>query len=278
MNNIKVTQAIAKNVLANIDRVCRENNIEYFIFSGTLLGAVRHGGYIPWDDDVDICMTRDNFNKFLEIAQEKLGDDFFVQTVQTDSEYDAFYVPIKVRDNHSKVKYDKEYNYHCGVFVDVFPFDYMPENRFTRKIQRQLGSLFVLGDYILREPFKNQRGIHKVLYPIYKVIEKMLSHKTRTKIAVSLLKLNGKNTKTMSYGIDTPWSIPFQEDEIFPVRDMEFDGITVMAPNKYIDILVKEYGDYNTLPKEEERVCHFKGVEVEEGFHKDILKELNNLN
>ena len=111
MDNLKLAQNIACYTLKNIDRVCRKNNIEYFICAGTLLGAYRHGGFIPWDDDIDIAMTRENYNKFLNIAQEELGDEFFVQTTETDPGYDIFHVELKVRYNFKNISFKNKVLY-----------------------------------------------------------------------------------------------------------------------------------------------------------------------
>ena len=89
-------QLVELEILLEVDRVCRENGIEYFLDGGTAVGAVRHGGFIPWDDDVDIGMTRENYEKFLEIAPEKLKNDYFLQTRKTDKKAPYMYAKVMV--------------------------------------------------------------------------------------------------------------------------------------------------------------------------------------
>ncbi len=83
--NIRAVQKVELEILLEFDGVCKENNIKYHLFAGTLLGAIRHNGFIPWDDDIDVCMLRGDFEKFLTIGQECLGKDYFLQTYETDN-------------------------------------------------------------------------------------------------------------------------------------------------------------------------------------------------
>lgn len=264
MDNLKLAQDIACYTLKNIDRICRKNNIEYFICAGTLLGAYRHGGFIPWDDDIDIAMTRENYNKFLSIAQEELGDEFFVQTTETDPGYDIFHVELKVRYNNSRINDGKKHNYHQGVFVDVFAMDYVPNNKLLRMLQRNLSLVIAGADAAVNSNFKNISFKNKVLYPILLFFSKKVSFKNRRKLISVLRKLTGKNKELISYGLDTIWKTTFKSKDIYPVREIEFDTMKVKAPNNVHNILIAEYGEnYMQLPREEERVPqHFIGVEL----------------
>ncbi|WP_289128087.1 phosphorylcholine transferase LicD [uncultured Clostridium sp.] len=264
MDNLKVAQNIACYTLKNIDRVCRKNNIEYFICAGTLLGAYRHGGFIPWDDDIDIAMTRENYNKFLKIAQKELGDEFFVQTKETDPGYDIFHVELKVRHNNSRVNDGKEHNYHQGVFVDIFAMDYVPNNKLVRNLQRNLSLIIAGADAAVNANFKNISFKNKVLYPILWFFSKKVSFEKRRKLISKLRSLTGNNRDLISYGLDSIWKTTFKYTDIYPIGEIEFDNIKVKAPNNVHNVLVAEYGEnYMELPKEEDRIpSHFIGVEL----------------
>lgn len=97
---LKELQKVLLDILKEVKRVCDENNIDYFIIAGTALGAVRHKGFIPWDDDIDIGMTRDNYEKFIKIANTKLSEEFFLQTMETEEETPFYFA--KVRKNKTK--------------------------------------------------------------------------------------------------------------------------------------------------------------------------------
>ena len=108
-------------ILVEIHRICVENNITYWLEAGTLLGAIRHKGFIPWDDDCDISMPRKDYERFLQIAQEKLPETMFLQTKETDKEYPLPWA--KIRKNGTlliETGETGEEKYHHGIFVDIF--------------------------------------------------------------------------------------------------------------------------------------------------------------
>ena len=108
-------------LLKAFKNVCDKEGIWYTLAFGTVLGAVRHKGFIPWDDDIDIGMTRDNYEKFIKIANTKLSEEFFLQTMETEEETPFYFA--KVRKNKTKFieKYVKDINMNHGIFIDIFP-------------------------------------------------------------------------------------------------------------------------------------------------------------
>ena len=136
----KKLQSKIFEMLKDIDKLCKENDIEYYLISGSALGAVRHKGFIPWDDDLDIGMTDENYFKFLKICEEKLDKDkYFVQTPKTEKNYYLSFA--KIRDitttlvEENNVDIDITY----GVYIDVFPFVGVPNNKMNRNILKREG-------------------------------------------------------------------------------------------------------------------------------------------
>ena len=112
-------------VLDEIVRVCNNNDLRYFLMGGTLLGSIRHKGFIPWDDDLDIAMPREDYEKFLEIAPKELCEDFELDDISINKKYWLIFAKVRLKNSHFTEKnYNKKYNGPDGIWVDIFPIDY----------------------------------------------------------------------------------------------------------------------------------------------------------
>lgn len=127
---LRKLQLVELEIANEIKRVCVENNIKYFLESGTLLGAVRHGGFIPWDDDMDIGMMRDEYEKFLKIAPEKLSSEFILQTWKNEKDYSLTFAKVRKLDTIFLEYEFKDSSMHNGIWVDIFPYDSVPEKKY----------------------------------------------------------------------------------------------------------------------------------------------------
>lgn len=255
---------IMVDILVKVDEICTKHNIDYFIDWGTLLGAVRHKGFIPWDDDVDISMPRADFENFKKVAQEELGELYFMQTPETDKHYKYYHIPMKIR--HTKSKYveivetgDEKFNQ--GIYIDVFPLDYYPTGSLNRKVQniyKFLNERCVLLD----RPFSEFSMQRKVIYPLVYILFKVFSDNTRNKIVNKLSKCGKRDENKYWMGPDVyDWHV-YSKDEIFPLKEIKFEGKTFKGPNKPHEMLTSMYGDYMKLPKEEDRFSHSANIEI----------------
>lgn len=261
-DELRKVQLKMLEMLKDIDKVCKENNIQYFLDYGSLLGAIRHKGFIPWDDDLDIAMTREDFNKFEKIAQQGLGKEYFIQTPTTDRFYTLFHVPLKVRDNNSKIiehDFPEDTKFHQGIYIDVFPIDKIPNSKFKQFLcdsyckVLKYQNLVVIG-------FESLSLGKKVIYlfakPIMYFYMRILKYKTRYKIESWLRKSSEKKYSGYQTGMETGLLFKYKEDDIFPIKEVEFESEKFPVPNKYDKILKEYYGDYMKLPNEEDRECH----------------------
>ncbi len=142
---LRQCQLVMLRMLKIFDHLCTRHNIEYFLTGGSLLGAVRHQGFIPWDDDLDVGMTRNNYEKFVQYAAPELPNDVFFQTTETDTHYPVCHmVEAKLKDKYSsyiiKEKNKNIIKWHTGLQVDIFVYDkaYLPHNLFLYLLNRCL--------------------------------------------------------------------------------------------------------------------------------------------
>jgi len=122
-NQLKRLQNIEYEILQEIVRICEKNNLSYFLIGGTLLGAVRHKGFIPWDDDLDIAIPRKDYEKFLKICQTQLNSDYFLHCNKTDPDYWLPFAKVRKKNTLFDEKSITSIETHKGIYNDVFPLD-----------------------------------------------------------------------------------------------------------------------------------------------------------
>ena len=239
------------DILKEVDRVCKKNNIKYFIMYGTLLGAVRHQGFIPWDDDIDICMLRSDYEKFLEIASKELDEKFFVDYEKTNKKY---YLPFaKVRNKNTQVfeEASKKYDGHKGIWIDIFPYDYKKKNSYNiiDKIKFKIFHVFHVS--LVKKSLKKEYS-KKVSF-----VANFLSYKFifRWKKILSIHKKREKYV--LHYGLEKIYETPIiAVNDIFPLKKYKFEDCEFYGPKNADKILTDTYGDYMQLPPVEKRITH----------------------
>jgi lipopolysaccharide cholinephosphotransferase len=226
------------DMLRYIDAICRKHNIKYWLCSGTLIGAVRHGGFIPWDDDVDIEMLRDDYKKFVKVMREEPQTDYVLQTHETDRGYFTPYG--KLRDLHSYLLEDDEYdsyNYH-GIYVDIFIME-QSSSLFLSKISASIqGRLLPL--FVKKNTFSNF-----VYFIIYDILFRFFR---------SVARLNYKGVLRHTFG--TYFFKQRYKSDIFPLKTLFFEGTPFFVPGDYDSYLRKIYGDYMKLPEPDNIKLH----------------------
>lgn len=236
-------------ILKAIDEVCRNNDIPYWLDSGTLLGAVRHGGFIPWDDDIDICMPLEDIPRFVEVAKKQLPDHLFVQDKQSDPTCNITYV--KVRDNNSfivEADYDFQQPFHKGLFVDIFPMIDYPA--ISPKRIKKYAREYNKANYIMSiKHYFSLRSVAEFFYfGFRKIYYKCCWTLSR--------KLFGKGEMYGTIPSCSWFGNMHLKTSVFPLKEIEFEGTSFMCPNDN-DVYLKDlFGDYMQLPPEEKRVGH----------------------
>lgn len=265
--NLKEAQKLMTEVLKEVHKICEKHNIKYFLDAGTLLGAVRHKGFIPWDDDLDIGMLREDYRKFLDVAKSELPKHLFLQTFDNDKHYDIYQVPCKIRYNNTlfiqKVIAENP-NMHNGIYIDILPYDNLPKSKFVYKVQRTISNNILKSFVRMREMPEKLTLKNKITHAFYKIVVNTLENEGREKLFNKLIKWNDVNSDYMAYGVDTPWDqYIYKKEDFFEVTKLEFEGEYFYAPKNPDAILTQLYGDYMTLPKEEERQWHAKTIKAD---------------
>lgn len=266
--SLREAQIRMLQILKEIDRICKKHNITYWLDGGTLIGAMRHDGFIPWDDDLDIGMLREDYVKFLSIAQKELGKDYFLQTPLTDKYAEAPW--MKVRDNNSKIlEEESNDNSHPGLFIDIFPYDTLSHKDFKNK--KTITNVMVLRAYtktnfkkpIIKNLIKNFLicGL-KLLGLLYNLID---YNKYLGKIHKKYSTKNRTTGNKLNYGVEIPWDLDIDKDYILPMKTHVFEGFSCPIPNKTDEFLKKLYGDWTKLPPEDKRVpSHSNNIYLKE--------------
>ena len=260
-------------IAREIKRLCDKHNIKYFIIAGTLLGAVRHGGFIPWDDDMDIGMLREDYEKFLKVAKTELGGDFFLQTPETDKNYGLPFAKILLNGT-VLVEATAGSDAKKGIFVDVFPFDSVPESDEGKENHNKKTYLYkrlLLAKLNYNVCAKNDY-VKRAVYFALKVMSAFYSHdKLVKKLESEITRYNNSKTEDIvniggAYGYKKE---TIKADWVRDTVEIPFEDMTISAPVDYIKYLETFYGDYMTPPPEDKRYNRHSVTELDFGKFAD---------
>lgn len=249
---------VLKKELSFIDEICSEQNIRYFVYYGSLIGAIRHHGMIPWDDDIDIVMPRNDYEKFLEYFKSNNTDCYTIVSNDTDSSVP--YLISRVSDKRYHLEFLQGIQHEVGVFIDIYPLDGMGNCKISADIHGTV-CCFLRKFFYAKYGFYFPKGrIFKNL--IMKFLKKLLNiHKKP--FTQSLLK---KLAKSKSFEKSKYVNCPLWADEYISgnlpreyfdkCKRVKFEGIDVNIPAEYDKILTALFGNYMELPPEKDRVMH----------------------
>ena len=250
-------QRIELEMLLEIDRICKVHDIKYSLDGGTLLGAVRHKGFIPWDDDIDIIMLRSEYARFRRACKKDLDTErFFLQDYTTDKEYRWGYAKLRRLDT-SFIRLGQEHlKQHDGVFLDIFAVDNVPDEPIYRQLHHLVCIFIRKGLYSEVGKRTAKSSIERAAYRVLNKIPRDTYFGMRNNLAKPLHK---KRTELIShYTLEYPkrcyYGLPRRCFDEY--TKMEFEGYIFPCFKEYDLYLKSYYGDYMTLPPEEDRVPH----------------------
>lgn len=264
----KKVQEDELQLLTKFDEICNKFNLRYTLAAGTMIGAVRHKGFIPWDDDIDVYMLRGDFNKLRKIATKELPENMFYQSHYTDPEYYYPFDKIRLNGTLFKETFLANHNINHGVFIDVFPIDLISDNKIKSTIQFYHYRFYRLGlmvKYVNAEARSGKRkilaNVLRVLYfpfslnYLYKKCEKIAQQKeNHYKNSKWVRNLNSVGSDGMK---ETYHHYAFTQLELTKFEKKEF-----YMSKDYDSMLRAIYGDYMKLPPKAEQVTRHDLAEL----------------
>ena len=260
---LKRLQAIELEMLQVIDEVCKQLDITYFLDSGTALGAARHGGFIPWDDDVDLGMPREDYDRFLAEAPELLGGGYSLVCPATDDTVAGQFAKVMKQGTRFMTQETKDAGFNQGVFIDIFPYDALSSDVAIAKKQMRKCLFWQRVSYLYHSPhiYMPHGGVlgaceRVACYGLHGIAKVLFTPK-RIRESFDRWALLGKDdpsTRLMVFAY--PVKDGFEAEWFFPVTDVDFEDDRFPAPRELNEYLSYLYGDWRSLPPEDQRRNH----------------------
>ena len=263
--DLQIIKNAELRIVNEINQICLRNNIKYSMIGGTLIGAVRHHGFIPWDDDIDLMMERSEYERFLSISEKELSEEFYIADYEHTPSIGEPFTKIMMKNTVMRECFTGSSNAPAGIFVDIFPVDNAPESKIFKTIQRYKNyslrkKILIKSDYRF-----GKTGVKKIIYDALgkftfesksDLVRKYRNNQTKynhrnTAEYVSLCGAYDNNRETLP----KQWLSEY----IF----LEFEGQKLMAFRDYDKILRHYFGDYMKLPPENERICRHAVAELD---------------
>ncbi|MGL5434841.1 MAG: LicD family protein [Lachnospiraceae bacterium] len=266
-DTLKQLQQVELEILKDFMDLCDRHGLVYFGIAGTGIGAVRHEGFIPWDDDIDVAMPRRDFERFLKYAKKELSDRYVALNAKNDSRYPMMTTRFMKKGTIFIEEALKGARCPCGIFLDLYVLDNVADHRLAYQLQ-SWEAWFWSKLLILRcmpTPYLFQTGWRaKLIWTICGAV-----HQGMKWLRISPQKLRGRcervcrryerrNTRRMAFLPDTSpyWNV-FDKTKLSPLRKLKFEDTRLNFPNNVEELLTSQYGDYMQMPPEDKRKTHY---------------------
>ena len=246
------------DLIKELKRICDKNNISYFLVGGTLIGAIRHNGYIPWDDDIDVGMLRPEYIRFIKACKRELDDQYAIYDWNIDKNSPLPFLKIKIKGTHYREQLSQNTEMNDEIFIDVFPYDNAPDNKVLQRIHG-LRNIIIKKIILLRCGFTIDEGgvIKRGLYLPLKLLANIHTiEKWKKRYKINAYKYNHRKTgSVVSLGGSYAYKREIKNRTIVEKLDKHiFEDVELSVPKHYDRFLREVYGDYMQLPPENMRV------------------------
>ncbi len=255
----------------DIDKRCRKNNLSIFLVGGSLLGAVRHGGFIPWDDDMDFGLFRRDYEKLKEIFDDQFGDEYELRCPNTKYPNGNRFMQIFKRGTTLKTMGGDNPFSPQSVYIDIFPYDYVPNNRIIRRlVGTYANALMLIASCVMDEHYmtkdyrnllkasKNGKRYLQARSLIGKAFSFIPPEKWFDKVDNAIKPFKGRESITSATGRRHYFGEIYKCNQFLPLTELAFNGHYFFAPNDYEAYLMGNYGkDYMAVPSKNNRETHF---------------------
>lgn len=265
---LKRIQEVELEILKDFMDICDRHGLDYFGIAGTGIGALRHHGFIPWDDDIDVAMPRDDFEKLLPLVEKEMGDKYLIMNAERYPNYPLMTTRMTMRGTKFKEEALKNIDAPLGIFLDLYPLDKVSDN--PKEARRQARDAWFWSKIlILRSipfPMLGFSGWKaKIIHAICGLTHLVLSilHVPKTWIYKKAYEAETRSnhytkTKNLDFFCDTtPYMNLYAVKDIYPLRKLPFEDVELNFPHNLHNNLTGMYGDYMQLPPEEKRKNHY---------------------
>lgn len=256
---LKKLKEIELKMLIEFDNICKKNNIKYILCGGTLIGAIRHKGFIPWDDDIDVLMLRKDYNKFFQIQKKELHKNYYFQGMENEEKCITIFSKIRRKDSIYAESISDLSDEKQGIWIDIFPADNISDNPLIAKyymfrvIIIKILLSFKNGNNTISKSFFKQ-----IILKILKFISKFYKKENlKTKLIFIINKFNNEKTNSIaSYGGCYLFKEILKREYLEDLTEHRFENHYFYIPKKYDEFLKNYYGDYMKLPPKDKQISN----------------------
>ncbi len=265
---LRRVQSVELEILRDFLSLCDKYDLRCFGIAGTGIGVVRHGGFIPWDDDIDVALPRDDYEQFLIHAKNELGEKYQVMNFEENHNYPLMTTRLMMRGTEFREYALKDIDCPLGIFLDIYAFDNVPNDE--RLFRKQARSAFFWSKMLILRSIAfpvlgfggaKAKVVHLCCFLVHAIlgifrVPKEYLYRKCYEASTRYRDLN--DSVSLDYLCDTnPYMNLIKREDIFPLVYRDFCGLKVPFPNNLHDHLTRMYGDYMALPPEEKRKNHF---------------------